>query len=134
MDLLFLPAPAHEDEKKAVEDRTEGEEGLLLGGRNFWSPRLHQPLAERGMKLIAPFKRKSSDPVPQWSALLSRLRYRVESVFSQLTERFRVKRMKARKGGQLHDRLLRCVLSHTLAYCLKRLLGNPPAKLSLLLS
>lgn len=130
---LYL-TPAHEDEKKAVEDMTEGKEGLLLGDRNFWSPRLHQQLAERGMKLIAPFKRKKSDPAPGWSALLSRLRYRIESVFSQLTERFKVKQVRARKSWQLQNRLLRCVLSHTLACYLNRLLGNPPAKLALLLS
>lgn len=130
---LYL-TPAHEDEKKALEDMTEGKEGLLLGDRNFWSPRLHQQLAGRGMKLVAPFKRKSSDPAPQWSELLSRLRGRIESVFSQLTERFRVKQVKAKKSWQLMNRLLRCVLSHTAACSLNRMIGNPPAKLALLLS
>jgi len=126
--------PAQEDEKKALEDRTEGKEGVVLGDRNFWSPDLRSRLEERGVKLLAPYKHKSHDPAPRWSAALSKIRYEIETVFGQMTERFGVKRVWARKPWQLMNRLLRCVLSHTVAYFLNRQLGNPPLQLSLLLS
>lgn len=126
--------PAHEDEKKAVEDMTEEKQGIVLGDRNFWSPDLFCRLRERGVKLIAPYKHKSRDPHPSWSAALSKVRYRIETVFGQLTDRYHLKRVWARKPWQLANRLLRCVLSHTVAFYLNRQKGNPPLQLSLLLS
>ena len=65
---------------------------------------------------------------------MSRFRYRIDTVFSQLTERYSIKRMWARDLWHLTSRLLRKVLSHTVAFLLNhKLLGNPPLQLSKLL-
>jgi hypothetical protein len=47
--------------------------------------------------------------------LLSGLRYRIDTVFGQLTERCAIKRVWARDAWHLTNRLLRTVLMHTLA-------------------
>jgi len=49
---------------------------------------------------------------------LSRFRYRIDTVFSQLTERFSIKRVWAKDLWHLTARLLRKVLSHTVAFLL----------------
>ncbi len=65
--------------------------------------------------------------------MLSRLRYRIDTVFSQLVERYSVKRVWARDLWHLRSRLLRKVLSHTLAFLLNYRVGNQPLQLAKLL-
>ena len=126
--------PANADEKDVLEDMIEGRTGTVLGDRNFWSPDRQAQWRENGVAVIAPFKHKKHDPKPQWSVLLSRLRRRVETVYSQLTERYDLKRVKARDSWHLASRLLRSVLSHTMMALINRQLGNSPLQLAQLLS
>ena len=107
--------------------------GLIVGDRNYHSPKTKEELADMGVELLAPYSSKKRDPTPQKSAFLSRLRYRIDTVFSQLTERYCVKRVWARDLWHLASRLLRKVLSHTVAFLLNHRLGNPPLQLSKLL-
>ncbi len=72
-------------------------------------------------------------PLPKKSASLSRLRYRIDTAFSQLTERYSIKRVWARDLWHLTSRLVRKVLSHTVAFLLNHQVGNPPLQLSKLL-
>jgi hypothetical protein len=64
--------------------------GVVVGDRNYWSPPVREELAGRGVELVAPYRTKKRDPRrPEMSAFLSRLlRYRIDTVFSQLTERY----------------------------------------------
>ena len=65
---------------------------------------------------------------------MSRFRYRIDTVFSQLVERYSVKRVWARDLWHLASRLLRRkVLSHTVAFLLNHRMGNQPLQLSKLL-
>jgi hypothetical protein len=86
-----------------------------------------------GVELLAPYSSKKRDPHPKRNAFLSRLRYRIDTVFSQLTERYSVKRVWARDLWHLTSRLLRKVLSHTVAFLLNYQVGNQPLQLSKLL-
>src|SRR5437879_1377394 len=70
------------------------------------------------------------DPHPRWSAQLSRVRYRIDTVFGQLVDRCTVKRVWARDLWHLCSRLLRKVLMQTLAVLLNGELGNPPLQLA----
>ncbi|MBW3624332.1 MAG: transposase [Armatimonadetes bacterium] len=126
--------PAHADEKDALEDRIEGRTGRVLGDRNFWSPDRQAHWRENGVEVIAPFKHKSRDPNPRWSALLSKLRVRIETVYRQFTERFKVEAIKARDTWYLASCLLRCVLSHTLSLLIYRENGGKDLQLAHLLS
>ncbi len=65
--------------------------------------------------------------------MLSRLRYLIDTVFSQLTERYSIKREWARDVWHLTGRLLRKVLSHTVAFLFNHHSGKPPLQLSRLL-
>jgi hypothetical protein len=90
-------------------------------------------LAGRGVELPASYQTKKRDPNPKRSAFLSRFRYRIDTVYSQLTERYSVKRVWARDLWHLTSRLLRNVLSHAVAFLLNHQLGNQPLQLSKLL-
>ena len=118
--------------------RAPGDRRVHLGadrrGLQLPLPKTAEELAGMGVELLAPYSSKKRDPHPKKSALLSRLRYRIDTVFSQLTERYSIKRVWARDMWHLASRLLRKVLSHTVAFLLNhRLLGNPPLQLSKLL-
>ena len=104
--------------------------GALIGDRNYWSPTTTAECAAHGVSLYAPYRSAKRDPQPRWSAQLSRLRYRIDTVFGQLVDRCAVKRVWARDSWHLASRLLRKVLMHTLAIVLNCHLGNPPLQLA----
>jgi hypothetical protein len=130
----FSVAPANAQELTVVPELTTGSHGWLLGDRNYWSPRLRADLVPQGIELLAPYRSAKRDPWPHWSAQLSRLRYRIDTVFGQLVDRCAVKRVWARDLWHLCNRLLRKVLMHTLAIRFNLDLGNLPLHLAQLIS
>jgi hypothetical protein len=129
----FSVAPANTHELSVLPEILEGTSGLIVGDRNYHSPRTSQELARMGVELLSPYSSKKRDPTPKRSAFLSRLRYRIDTVFSQLTERYSIKRVWARDMWHLASRLLRKVLSHTVAFVLNHQMGNQSLQLSKLL-
>jgi hypothetical protein len=111
---LFL-AGANETDPEIAAVLTEGTTGLGLGDRHFWHPQLQQEIRAQGVILLAPYRLASS---PQSKAtespVLGRVRYRIDTVFGQLTDRCQLKRVWARDLWHLRNRLLRMVLMHTL--------------------
>jgi len=75
---------------------------------------LAQRLKSYGLHLLAPYKsaKHQKQPYPRY---LTHLRYRIETVFGQLVERFHAKRIWARDLWHLTSRWMRKFLSHTLA-------------------
>lgn len=108
-------------------------ERTLLADRNYWSPVMTAELARYDLMLTAPFRHKTSDPDPQRSAVLGKRRWRIESTFAQLVERYQLKQVWARDLWHFGNRLVRKVLSHTIAMQLNAALGHPPLRLALLL-
>ncbi len=130
----FSLAPANAHELSVVPELVERTRGLAVGDRNYWSPGTKEELARsEGVELLAPYRSKKRDPTPRRSAFLSRVRYRIDTVFSQLTERYSIKRVWARDLWHLVGRLLRKVLSHTVAFLLNHRAGNRPLQLARLL-
>jgi hypothetical protein len=129
----FSVAAANTHELSVLPELAEGTSGLIIGDRNYYSSNTRQELAGMGVELLAPYYSKKRDSDPQRSAFLSRLRYRIDTVFSQLTERYCLKRVWARDLWHLASRLLRKVLSHTVAFLLNHRMGNPPLQLAKLL-
>jgi hypothetical protein len=117
-----------------VPDLVAGTRGLLVGDRNYWNPPLAEQLHHSGIDLNAPYRWATRNPVPCRSVLLSRIRYRIDTVFSQLVERYQAKRVWARDAWHLYSRLLRKILSHTFAFILNQAQGNPPLRLANLLA
>ncbi len=134
MSTCFSVAPANAQELTVVPELAAGSHGWLLGDRNYWSPRLRAELAPKGIELLAPYRSAKRDPWPRWSRQLSRIRYRIDTVFGQLVDRCLVKRVWARDLWHLCNRLLRKVLMHTLAIRLNLDFGNPPLHLAQLVS
>lgn len=114
MVVAVQAAPAHVPDVDLVPELVDGAEGTVLGDRVYW----HQPLAAAlrpaGIELVAPFRKRSSDPTPLRSRLINRVRRRIETTFSQLVRQFRLKTVWARDCWHLTVRLIRKICSHTL--------------------
>ncbi len=113
-------APADKSDVAGLEELAEETTGYCPGDRNYWKPELKEQLRTQGLEMLVPFKKASRDPHRQSSRYLSGIRYRIESVFSQLVERFQIKRVSARDLWHLSSRIMRKVLSHTAALVLNQ--------------
>ncbi len=127
-------APAGAADLAVLEELTDETAGVCLADRAYWQPELSEWLRGRGVEMLVPFKKRASDPAPERSRRITRIRYRIETVFSQLCERLSVKRVWARDLWHLSSRLLRKVLAHTLMVVLNREQGHEPLRLAELLT
>lgn len=125
-------APANIHDTEAAEELLQGVQGWALGDRNYWKPSWQSALNEQGLCLMAPFKsaKRQKFRYPHW---LTEKRYRIETVFGQLVERFHAKKVWARDAWHLTVRWLRKILSHTIAVLFCQRLGLPPLRFSELL-
>lgn len=124
--LGYQLAPARASEKAVLPELGLPPGSVGIGDRNYWSPELRDRLAAAGVTLLAPYYQKSKDPDPRRSARLSAVRYKVETVNGQLAERYNVKRTWARDLWHLCHRIIRKVLSHTVAIVLTARAGHQP--------
>ncbi|HEX5847684.1 MAG TPA: IS982 family transposase [Rubrobacter sp.] len=111
----LAPADIH-DRWVAEYDLLGGvEEGsVVLADTNYASPTLRESLAAYGVSLLAPKRpnrKRDRHPWPRW---LTNMRRRIETVISQLVERYSAKRVRARDLWHLSSRWWRKILSHTL--------------------
>ncbi len=86
-------APANAHELSVVPEVVEGTFGLIIGNRNYHSPKTERELADMGVELLAPYSSKKRNPTPKKDTFLSRLRYRIDTVFSQHTERYSLRKV-----------------------------------------
>jgi hypothetical protein len=130
-------APANEHDRWVAEyDPLSGVRSgaFLVGDTNYWSPLRWEDLSGHGVSLIAPKKtseKRTRHPWPRW---LTNVRRRIESVISQLVERYGAKRVRVRDLWHLTSRFLRKVLSHTVCVHLCQHLGLSPLRFSELLT
>jgi hypothetical protein len=110
-------APADVHELHLAEELLQETKGWALGDRNYWSPELVQRLEDEGLRLLAPYKSKKREQRP-WPRWLTQKRRRIETVISQLVERFGAKKVWARDRWHLTSRWLRKILSHTMSFYL----------------
>jgi hypothetical protein len=97
-------AAANVHELSALPALTEATHGILVGDRNYWSPKVAAEWQQHGVELLAPYRSAKHDPHPRWSARLSRVRYRIDTVFAQLVDRCSIKRLWARDLWHLSSR------------------------------
>jgi hypothetical protein len=107
-------APANIHDTEGAEEVLQGVAGFVLADRNYWKPELSQRLKNYGLYLLAPYKSAKRQKQP-WPRFLTHMRYRIETTFGQLVERFHAKRIWARDLWHLTSRWMRKFLSHTLA-------------------
>ena len=128
-------APANEADRAVAPQLLAGLAGLAgwaLGDKGYWSPALRAELAPAGLELLAP-RRGGRSVSSRWPAWLVQTRRRIETVLSQLTERFHAKRTRARDEWHLMVRWLRKLASHTLAVLLCQRAGLAPLAFAQLL-
>jgi len=58
----------------------------------------------------------------------------VETVIGQLTDRFKIEKVRARKLWHLTNRIARKVFSHTICAFINKKKGNPPLQFELLIN
>lgn len=122
-------APANVPDAALVPELVPEGGGVGLGDRAYWDPLVREQVRAQGLELIAPFRRRSGDPLPALSRAVSRLRQGVETVIAQLAERFNGKWTWARDRWHLTHRVIRKVLAHTACVWLNLRHGNPPLQL-----
>lgn len=122
----FEIAPANSTDITVAPDLVEDTTGWILGDRAYWSEEWHRQEKEQGRIVLAPFQTKKHEKGRRWPFWLLLKRRRVETVLSQMVERFRAKRTWARDAWHLCNRWLRKVLAHTIAVllCQQQRLGD----------
>ena len=131
VDVDLAPANAHD--LHLAEELLEEAKGWALADRNYWSADLTKRLADKGLGLLAPYKSKKREGEP-WPHWLTQKRRRIETVISQLVERYNAKKVWARDRWHLTSRFLRKVLSHTMAVHFCQQVGLSPLRFAQLLT
>jgi len=120
--LALHPADVHD--RWVADDLLAGlTPAWVLGDTNYWSPTLQADLWRKGVSLLTPRKssrKRARHPWPRW---LTHARRRIETVASQLVERWHAKRVWARDPWHLCSRWLRKILSHTFVVFLGQQFG-----------
>lgn len=105
----------------------EGYHGLVPADKGFWDPFRQDLYAQhQGVQIIVPARQKMTETQPpRLLKACARWRKIVETVGSQLTERFGVARIRARDLWHYQHRLLRKILAHTVILFLNLQPGRP---------
>ncbi|MGH2510424.1 MAG: IS982 family transposase [Ktedonobacteraceae bacterium] len=119
-------APANETDGEMAPIVLEGTQGVVLGDRAYWVPAIQANLRTKGIILQAPYRTAHSPQAAAYqSSVLGQVRYRIDTVFGQLTDRCHIKRMWACDLWHLRNRLLRAILMHTWCVWLNQQQGTP---------
>jgi Transposase DDE domain len=107
--------------------------GWVLADRNYWSPLVREQLSdyEGGPTLLARFKLNNETEKQRglvWPRWLSKKRQKIESIFSQLVERYKMKVVRSRDTWHFSSRFIRKILSHTMAVVFCRREGIPQTR------
>ena len=118
-------APANVADRAVAPQLLDGLTGWALGDGAYRSPALRAELAPGGRARLAPPRGAAARAAP-WPRWLVQARRRIETVLSQLTERYQAKRVRARDPWHLAARWLRKLVSHTVAVLLCQRAGLSP--------
>ncbi len=112
----FALASANIDERKMMSNWIDSIEGVILADKGYIGEDFQENLRENNIELMTT-KRKNMKETRLKKELkeITRKRRLVETVISQLTERFNIAKVWARDLGHLVNRVIRKLLSHTLA-------------------
>lgn len=119
----FEITPASTDDREGLRDLVRQQQPLtILGDKGYVGEALSEEMREQGICLMA-LKRSNSKtdwpkPVRQ---LIFRLRRRVETVFSQLSEQLKAERVRAKSFQGLCTRLVNKVLAYNLCLAINHL-------------
>lgn len=112
-----------------TEELLEGAFGLVAADKGFIDKGRQATLDRQGITLVTPPRSNSKTPSTFSKTLLSKCAYfrkRVETIGSQLCDRFGLHELRVRDLWHLVHRLTRKVLSHTVAVCFNLQQGREP--------
>jgi hypothetical protein len=119
----FPLTPANGDERTALWEISQGIQGLLIGDKGYLSADLTRDLAASGIQLETPLRSNMPETRPRARVQLEqRLRRLIDTVNSQLSERFHFERIRCRDRRHLTRRVNRKILAYPL------LLAQPQAR------
>ena len=130
----LLPARPHDIQ--FLEELVENFAGAVPADKGFIDAVRQALLQERqGVTVITPARKNMTETLPfQLRRLCQRWRKRIETVGSQLTERFAIERIRVRDVWHFQHRIIRKVLAHTIGVFLNLQLGRNPLELDSLLA
>ncbi|QRQ83055.1 IS982 family transposase [Paralysiella testudinis] len=100
-------AAANVDERDMVAEITDNIKGLLIGDKGYIRPDLKEELASRDIDLQTPLRKNMADVrSKEWVQWLCKKRRKVETVISQLTERFKINAVKVKDLWHLSHRVI----------------------------
>ena len=116
----FEITPASTDDRDGLRDLVETQSNLvILGDKGYVGERLMQEMAEKGICLMALKRSNSKTDFPKSvRQLIFKLRRRVETVFSQLSEQLNAERVLAKSFQGLCTRLVNKILAYNLCLAL----------------
>lgn len=113
----------------------EGFSGTVPADKGFIDEYQHQLWMEKQQTQVVTPIRKKMKSSPEQVKLVKRTNYwrkLVETVGSQLNERFNISKIKVKDLWHYQNRIFRKILSHTVAVYLNMQIGNKPLRLALL--
>jgi len=118
---------ANIDERDVCPELVEEIKGFLLGDKGYIRPELQSRLKMHGLYLQTPMRDNMKDDRPKsflkWIVGSRRL---IETVIGQLTERFKIEKVRARDLWHQFSRFWRKLLAHTVCIRLSIDLGHEP--------
>ncbi len=129
-------APANIDERDSLWDLVEGVQGMLIADKGLIGEDYRNELRQWSNLDLQTAVRSNmqetrSEKFVKWLKSTRRL---VETVIGQLTERFHIEKVRARKLWSLTNRIARKILAHTIAVFINKQIGNSPLQFELLLN
>lgn len=125
---------AYIDERESLWDLVDGVHGMIIADKGLIGSDYQNELREySGIDLQTAVRsnmdEKRGKNFIRWLTSTRRL---VETVIGQLTDRFQIEKVRARKLWYLTNRIARKVLAHTVCVCINKKIGNPPLQFELL--
>lgn len=116
---------ANVDERDVLPELTEDMYGLLIADKGLIRPELKEALANKGISLETPLRSNMKDERPLWFVKqIVSLRRLVKTVIGQLTGRFEIECIKAKKLRAFLRMVIRKILAHTIALAINKTI-NP---------
>jgi IS5 family transposase len=125
---------ANIDERESLWDLVGGVHGMIIADKGLIGADYQNELLQcTGINLQTAVRsnmdENRSKLFLKWLVSTRRL---VETVIGQLTERFNIEKVRARKRWYLTNRIARKILAHTICVCINKKMGNPPLQFDLL--
>ena len=122
----FSLTAAHASEREVLWEVVEGIQGLLIEDKGYLSAKLEHDLSLYHLNLQTLKKSNMKDKRSKhWLRLLTKTRRLIETIISQLVERFHLAKARARDLWHFTSRLYRKLLAHTVALWLNRCSHHP---------